>query len=92
MEEERIESKLELEDGIKYEDINCDEETETLDDCSELVELETWEDDSDDDFEHTELADDEDLVEDELGMGELDRELEEEYIELEMDEENMDDG
>jgi len=25
-------------------------------------------------------------------MGELDRELEEEYIEVEMDEENMDDG
>ena len=92
MEEERIESKLELEDGIKDEDINCDEETETLDDCSELVELETWEDDSDDDFEHTELADDEDLVEDELGMGELDIEMEEEYIEMEMDEENMDDG
>ena len=91
MEEERIESTLELEAGIKDEDINCDEETETLDDCSELVELETWEDDSDDDVEQTGLADDEDLVEDELGMGELDRELEEEYIELEMDEDNIDD-
>jgi hypothetical protein len=88
VEEERIESKLELEDGIKDVDINCDEETETLD-CSELVELETWEDDSDDDVEQT--ADDEDLVEDVLGMGELDRELEEEYIELEMDEDNIDD-
>ena len=91
MEEERIESKLELEDGIKDEDINCDEETETLD-CSELVELETWEDDSDDDVEKTGLSDDEDLVEDELWKGELDRELEEEYIEMEMDEENIDDG
>jgi len=56
--DEWIDTKLELEDEIKDDDIDCDdEEIETLDDCSELVE--TWEEDDDDD---TMLEDDERLI------------------------------
>jgi hypothetical protein len=54
--DEWIDSELELEDEMKDDDIDCgDEETETLDDCSELVE--SWEED-DERLERWELLED----------------------------------